>query len=191
MPKYFIFPIYTLVLFVSVLALVPRKDIHRLAFYGLFLGAIPDVILILLLHVSGLAGYRNLGPFGFLNIPFFPPIAWTAFFILFLYFLPRVKPWNYLYVAAAAGYATMFSNILQNLNVFQWHYGNLLIPYIFFISWFAFFTWAYYRLHSYYKQQQPVQLSNTAQVARRPALKNRVIRMPKLKLNPFSKNKLK
>ncbi len=141
MPVYFIYPIYTAVLMLIVLAVVPRRQIKKLALYGIIFGAATDVLVIVFLKLIGAGGYINIGPFGFMSIPFFPPIAWTAFFILLLHFLPEKNPWNYIYVLVAAGFSTMFSNVLGNLGIFKWNYGGLVVPYITYLSWFSFTTW--------------------------------------------------
>ncbi len=141
MPLYFIYPIYTAFLMLIVLAVVPRKQIKKLALYGITLGAVPDLIILILLDLIDVGGYINFGPFGFMGIPFFPLLAWVVFFILFFYFLPKERLWSYIYVFLAAGYSTMFSNVLENLGIFQWNYGGLVVPYIIYLSWFSFATW--------------------------------------------------
>jgi len=124
-----------------VLAVVPRKQIKKLALYGIIFGAAADVLVLILLYLIGAGGYINYGPFAFMGIPFFPPIAWAAYFILLFYFLPEKRPWKYIYVLIAAGYGTMFSNVLENLGIFRWNYGGLVVPYIIYLSWFSLTTW--------------------------------------------------
>ena len=188
MPKYFIYPIYTLVLFLIVLAVVPRKKIQTFSFYAIFFGAIVEIALIFLLtKVIGVGGYKNFGPFGFLGVPFFPPIAWVAFFILFLYFLPKKRPWNYIYIFAAAGYGVLFSNVLKNLGIFSWNMGEIVIPYILYLSWFSFFAWAYYKLTNNL-QQQIISEEHTSLKLKGKATN---IRTPRLRTIFFTKIKLK
>lgn len=81
MPKYFITPIYTGILAILLVATVPKKEIHRLAIYGIIFGAILDILAIIFGRVAGLYGYINYGPLGIMGIPFFAPISWTIFFI--------------------------------------------------------------------------------------------------------------
>lgn len=147
MPLYFIYPIYTGILGLILCAVVPKKDIQRLAVYGLISGGVLDaVVIILFTHILGVGGYINYGPFGFMGMPFFPLLAWTIFFILFFYFIPEKKPWNYIFVLIAALYSVLFSNMLMNLGIFKWNYDRLIIPFLIYISWFSAVTWGFYRV---------------------------------------------
>jgi len=151
LPLYFIYLIYTLPLGILVFAVIPRIEIRRLAFLGILYGAITDVFLILLVtHILKAGGYKNYYPFGFMGIPFFPPLAWVFYYILYLYFLPKNKPWNIIYLVAASGYTTMFSNILQNLNIFQWNYNRLFFPLFLYLTWNSLVTWTYIK---YFKKE--------------------------------------
>ncbi|MGM0370717.1 MAG: hypothetical protein ACQEP9_09855, partial [Bacillota bacterium] len=124
-----------------------RKNIRKLAIYGLLFGALGDISAILIFgHLLKLGGYLNYGPLGFFNIPFFPPIAWTIWFILYFYFLPDRKILKYIYITTAALYATIFSNVLANLNIFKWNYSKIILPFFIYITWFIGSTWAKERL---------------------------------------------
>lgn len=126
--------------------LIPRRYYRRLAWYGIFSGAVYDVFWILLLKVIGAGGYQNYGPFGFLGIPFFPPIAWTIFFMMYLYLLPP-KAWSrYLLAVIAAAYSVFFSNILENLRIFEWRFGRVLFPLVLYLTWFGSVTYIYSRI---------------------------------------------
>lgn len=139
-----IYVIYTLALGILAFAVVPRSEIRRLSFWGIIYGAIADfTIIILVTHVLKGGGYKNYYPFGFMGIPFFPLLAWVFYFILYLYFLPQKRPWNIIYTIAAAGYSVIFSNILQNLGIFQWNVGRLFLPFMLYLSWNALVTWSY------------------------------------------------
>jgi len=143
---YFIYVIYTTVLGLILIAVVPREQIRRLSFWGIALGAGADFALLLVLgKLLGVVEYLNFGPFGFMGIPFFPLLAWSVFFIMFLYFLPP-KKFVYFYVAAAAVYATWFSNILENLGIFKWNCGNLVVPYVIYFTWFGVAVFVYQKI---------------------------------------------
>lgn len=147
MPKHLIYPLYTGMMAILTFALVPRGEIRRLALYGIIYGAVADVFFILLVGVLRLGEYINYKHFGAFGLPFFPPIAWTFYFIMFLYILPANKPWNYLFPAIASGYAIYFSNILQNLGIFKWHYGNPFLPWlIVYAPWHFLTAWTYARI---------------------------------------------
>ena len=144
MPTYFIYPIYTFCLLILTYALVPRQDIRYLLRYGVIFGFITDtVIVILFTKLIGLGGYTNFGPFAFKGIPFFPLIAWTIYYILYLYLLPKEKPWLYFFPVAAALYSVLFSNVLQNLGIFVWNWGTFIVPLIIYIFWHIMVTWLY------------------------------------------------
>lgn len=148
MPKHFIYPIYTGTLVLLTFILVPRKEIRRLAIYAIVLGGVFDVLAIVLFtKVLGMGGYINFNPFGAFGIPLFPPIAWTAFFIMFLYILPRKKPWKYIFPIVAGTYSLYFSYILQALGIFKWNYGSPVIHLlIVYLPWECSVAWVYLRL---------------------------------------------
>jgi len=148
-PFPFIYMIYTLALGIMAFAVVPRTEIRRLSFLGIIYGAIIDFFLIVLVtHLLGGGGYKNYYPFGFMGIPLFPLLAWVFYFILYLFFLPKRKPWNIIYTIAAAGYSTIFSNTLQNLGIFQWNVGRLFLPFILYLTWNSLVTWSYLKYFS-------------------------------------------
>lgn len=146
-PSYMIYLIYTAVLGVILICLVPRKDIKEFLIYGMIFGGVYDVFWILVIMVLRVGGYKNFGPFGFLGIPFFPPIAWSIYFIMFFYFLPKkglVVP--YFFAIAATFYAIFFSNVLHNLNIFQWIKSSFALPLLLYGIWHVSATWAFLKL---------------------------------------------
>ena len=147
MSVYFIYPIYTGILVILTYALVPRHEIRRLSIYGIMFGAVTDAVMIIVFtHLLGVGGYLNYGPFGFMGIPLFPLIAWTSYFILYLHLLPKTKVWEYIFLTVAAFYCIMFSNMLQNLGIFKWNYGRLILPFIIYIGWHLAVTLVYRRI---------------------------------------------
>jgi hypothetical protein len=133
-----IYPLYTTILAVILIVLVPRKRIKHLLKYALVFGAITDVVIILILKVLDLGGYINYQSFHAFDIPFFPPLSWTIWFILFFEHMPKEKGWQIVYVLTAAIASVFFSNLLQNLGIFMWKKNNLLVPLIVYTSWFSF-----------------------------------------------------
>ena len=146
MPLYLLYPIYTAGIFLIMLAVVPRERIRRLVPYALLYGAVGDFAWLLILGYLGIAGYINYGPFGFLGMPFFPLLAWTFFFIIYLHLLPERYPWNYLFTLSAAAYSLIFSNVLQNLGVFVWRTGRLVAPAVVYLTWMILVTYTYQNL---------------------------------------------
>jgi|LSQX01.1.fsa_nt_gb hypothetical protein len=148
MPAYCLYFIYTAIMAVVLFALVPRDAVKRLFVYAVTFGGVADALVIFFIKQIIKAGeYINYGPFGLLGIPFFPPIAWTIWFLMFFYFLPDDLIWMVIYVLTAAAASVMFSNVLANLNIFTWHYSKIFIPFLIYLSWFAASTWAFKRLN--------------------------------------------
>ncbi len=133
LPLYVIYPIYTMILGLIMLAIVPKEKIKALAFSAILFGAIGNIFVILISSTLNIAKHINYEPFGALGLSFFPPIAWTAFFILYLHFLPEKKPWIYIFVLSSALYSTFFANILINLGVFASYYGRFIVPFIIYL----------------------------------------------------------
>jgi hypothetical protein len=127
-------------------AVVPRDSIRRLVPYAIVFGGIVDAFwLLTLTYWLGIAAYINFGPFGFLGIPFFPLLAWSFFFITYLYLLPEKYPWNWVFTITAAGFSIIFSNVLQNLGIFVWRTNRLAVPMIVYLTWMIFATYTYQR----------------------------------------------
>lgn len=144
MPQYFITPLYTGIFAIILVAVVPRKEIKRLAIYGIIFGAIFNILSLLIGKITGKYGFINIGPFGIFGIPFFPPISWTLFFMLYFYFMPK-KPLLYIYVALAIFYGILFGNMITNLGIFKLSH-KWILPLIIFTVWFSTATWGYLRL---------------------------------------------
>jgi hypothetical protein len=145
MPNYWIYLIYTVTLALIMIAVVPREVIRRLAMPALMAGGISDIGLVLLLNAIHAGHYKDFGPFGFLEIPFFPPIAWTIFYIIYLYFLPIRSSLVYLYALVAAGYSILFANVLVNLGIL-WFSHRVLVPVLIYPLWFLLITYFYLKL---------------------------------------------
>lgn len=137
--------IYTGIFALILVVAAPKKEIRRLGIYGIIFGAIFDVLALIFGNLTGLYGYINYGPFGFMNIPFFPPISWSVFFMLYFYFLPKQKPLLYIYVASGIFYSIFFANLITNLGIFRLTH-KILDPLIAFSIWIPTATWGYLRL---------------------------------------------
>lgn len=141
-----IYPIYMLALGALVYLTVPKHQIKKLAFWAVLFGASVNILAIMVFgKVFNVGGHINFMPFGFLGIPFFPPIAWTAYYLLFFYVIPRQKPWKWVFVLIASFYATFFSNVLVQLGILKWNYGRIVVPFLIYSSWHAAVTWAFFR----------------------------------------------
>lgn len=142
MDTFWIYPIYTSILSIILISLVPRSIIKELAYYSILLGGVVDFLLLeLFSYIINTSSYINYYPFGAGRIAFFPPIAWTIWFIMFFYLLPENKISRYLYIAIAAAYSTFFTNVLINLNIIGWEYEKIFFPFIIYIIWFSTAIW--------------------------------------------------
>lgn len=74
MPKYFIYPIFTVIFAIILIANVPRQEIQRLSIYGIIFGGIIDVLVHSFGYVAGLFAWINYGPFGFIGVHLFPSL---------------------------------------------------------------------------------------------------------------------
>lgn len=146
MPLYLITPLYTAIFALIVIAVIPKEEIKRLAVYGIFFGALLNILTLLIGSLTGKYCFINFEPLGISFIPFFPPISWTLFFMLYFYFMPK-KPWLYIYAASGIFYSILFGNMITNLGIFKLSH-RLLLPLIAFTIWFSIATWGYLRLTS-------------------------------------------
>lgn len=149
MSKEWIYVIYTAALVAANISVIPRHDIRRLAFPAILLGGIADIVIVIILQLTGAAVYVNYGPFGVFGIPFFPPLAWTAWFILYFYFMPKRSPHYMIYALVAAGYSGLFANVLANLGIFYLAH-RVLVPIVVYPIWLTLATIAYIRWHSWF-----------------------------------------
>lgn len=152
MPKYYIYPIYITIFALILFATVPKKEIQRLSIYGIIFGGIMDVLMLIFGNVTGLYGWINYGPFGFMGIPIISNISWSIFFILYFYFLPTKKPLNYIYASVGILFSILYTNMLIDLGVFKSH-NRILLPLIAFVGWFSTATWGYYKLNSFIEDE--------------------------------------
>jgi hypothetical protein len=92
----------------AALILIPKTQYKKFFLYGLLFGGLGDSIIALLLHLSGLIRYSNMGVTSILGIfSFWTPITWAFAFMIFFYFLPYRKSFliPYLIIFAALNYS--------------------------------------------------------------------------------------
>lgn len=146
MPTCFIYPIYTTVLALALVVVVPRAEIRKQVTYAITFGGAGSVLIVWLISPFNAFEWLNMGPFGYGRVAFFPPLAWTIYFVVYFYLLPRKKPWIYVFVFLAACYSTLFSNVLMNLGILQWNRGRIALPFLLYFIWFTAATWIYTRI---------------------------------------------
>lgn len=151
LPVYSVYPIYTGVIALALIILVPRQEIKRLLIYGIIFGGLLNAVLIGFNALFDLGGHINYANFGLGQFAFFPPLAWTMWFVLFFYFIPEKTALAVIYVVSAAAYAMIFSNVLINFGVFVWKAGRIVYPFFVYLIWFSIAAWGYFRISDSYQ----------------------------------------
>lgn len=146
-PIFFYHLIKFALLMLALVIIVPRAEIRRLAVYGLIFGSAYDVIGLGIGHWLDLFRWINFGPFGYGYLPFDSPISWCMFYIMYFYFLPREKPFVYIFPVAGVVMSIVYSRVLVNLGMFIEPYFALRIAN--FALWYTSATWGYLRLSRY------------------------------------------
>lgn len=144
---YHVFLLKATALGMATVLTIPKDDYRRLFAYGFVFGALSDTVLVLILTLSGLLRYINMGPYSTLGfIPFWTPMAWGFAFMLFFRFLPARKVFLYLYLAGWTWLSYSLGLMLKNLGLLRfvdsWFYWSPLI----YLSWYAVSAWAYLRV---------------------------------------------
>ena len=152
MPKYFIYPIFTMIFSIVLLANVPRKEIRRLSIYGIIFGGILDSLVHLFGYFTGLFSWINYGPFGFIGVHIFANVSWSIFFILYFYFLPLQKPLNYVFVGSGIFFSLMYYNMVVDLGILK-SSSRVWLPLLGFVVWFSIATWGYYKLNRFIEEK--------------------------------------
>lgn len=148
MPKYLLHPLYMVAFATILILLVPRADIRRLSIHGIIFGGFMDVLVHSFGYVTGLFAWIEYGPFGFIGVHIFAHIAWSAFFIMYFYFLPKKNPLNYLFAGAGVFLSIIYYNLVLDLGIFIAK-SRLIFPLLGFSLWFSIATWGFYKLQRF------------------------------------------
>jgi hypothetical protein len=97
MPGFILHPLHTLVFAGALIAIVPRKEIQRLSIFGIMFGGFMDAIVHAFGYITGWFAWTNYGPFGFIGVHLLVIFPGASFFIFNFYFLPRIKPFCYIF----------------------------------------------------------------------------------------------
>lgn len=126
--------------------LVPKQEVRRLFIYAIIFGGILNVAAIAFNTLFNFGRHINYGPFGIGGFSFFPPLAWTLWFILFLWFLPENRLLVIIYIISTAAYSMLFSNVLINLGIFEWKLHRVIYPFCLYLVWFSTAAWGYFAM---------------------------------------------
>lgn len=157
----YMYPMNAIIFALVLVAVVPRKEILRLSFYGIIFGGALDVLVHLFGNITGLYSWINHGPFVFMGISIFASISWAIFFILYYYFIPKIKPLNYIFMGAAVFFSTWNFNFFVDLGILK-TYDRFLVPLGGFTVWFSFATWGFYKLNKFIEDKQKNESTNSA-----------------------------
>lgn len=152
MPKYLLYPIFTTVFALILIANVSKAEIRRLSIYGILFGGIMDALVHFFGYITGLFAWINYGPFGFMGVHIFANVTWSIFFILYFYFLPKLKPLNYLFVFAGVFFSVLYYNLVVNLEIL-YSQSRFLLPLAGFTAWFSISTWGFYKLNDFIERK--------------------------------------
>lgn len=148
MPLFLLHPLYAVTFVLVLMLMVPRKEIQRLSLFGIVLGGGGDVIVHSFGYITGLFAWINYGPFGFIGVHLFSSIAWSAFFIVYFYYLPRQKPFVYIYIFASICASMIYYNLVLDLQIFK-AVDRLIVPFDGFAAWFGVATWTFFKWNHY------------------------------------------
>lgn len=138
------YPGFILILAIFTLITVPRSEFRDLMPYGIVLGGLVDFVSSLIFGTMfKMYTYSNHGIFNVGGHIILASLAWTLVMIVYLYFWPRNnRNLTYFYIAAWAGLATGFSQIVRGIDLFDyspWYYPLPML--IVHITWFSLAAW--------------------------------------------------
>lgn len=130
----------------ATIILIPRNLYKKYLLYGLLFGGIGDSILVTIIHFLGYLNYKNLGVTSLFGIfSFWTPIAWTFYFMLFFYFLPRRKvflaPYVLVFVALnySVGTVMIQSGLYEVIGIYKY-----IQPFIY-LAWCSISVWSFFK----------------------------------------------
>ncbi len=143
MVQIFFYPAFLIFLLILSLIFIPKKDYKEYLIYGFLGGGLGDMVVVgIFQNLLHIIRFKNTGIFNVLGENFLSPPCWTLTVMLFLYFLPKQKLFQYLYILTFAGYSVGFGIIVHNVGLFEyrpWFYP--VFSYLTFLGWWIFNAW--------------------------------------------------
>ncbi|SEO76826.1 hypothetical protein [Propionispora vibrioides] len=134
MDKSYLYIILTAITGFGFLLLIPKHQYKRYFLYGVVLGGLVDIAIVLTLTLLGQVRYANMGHFSaFGLIHAFAPVSWSFTFAMFLYFLPKRTTFFWLYIFAFAVLNLKVATIMQSFDTYG--YSNAFVLTIVFLLW--------------------------------------------------------
>ncbi len=141
---------------IAYLLLIPKEQYKRYLLYGLVLGSIMDVILVVIFTYIGLIEYKNMGAFSVFGIvSAWTPVSWGLTFGIFFYFMPKRKYFLLAYVPSFAALSQIIGIVFQNYGLIEYK-GKFLLFFIFLV-WYTIAAWAYQRESQFYLLRPAIQ----------------------------------
>ena len=118
------YPVYLLMGVIFTLILIPQKDYKEYFIYGFTLGALGDIIVVILFQdLFHVMWFKNLGFFNVLGQHALSPPSWAVTMMLFLRFLPERRLFLYLYLVTFAAFSVGYGYVLRNVGLFDFSSG--------------------------------------------------------------------
>lgn len=139
------YPVFLLMGFIVTIIFIPRKEYKTYFVYGFLIGGLGDFVLVgFLQNVLHIMHFQNQGVFNVLGQIALSPPSWTVVVMIFLFFLPRRRPFLYIYLIAWASYSVSYGYVVHNVGLFDflpWFYP---IPaFLLFLIWWVFAAWIF------------------------------------------------
>ncbi|KJS86991.1 MAG: membrane protein [Peptococcaceae bacterium BICA1-8] len=145
MVKILFYPIFLLMIFILSLIYIPKRDYKEYFIYGVLIGGLGDVLVVgLFQNLLHIIWFKNAGIFNALGQNLLSPPCWLFVVMLFLRFLPRRRPFLYLYVITVAFSSVGYGMLVRNVGLFDyqpWFYP--FFSFLTFLGWWSFATWIF------------------------------------------------
>ncbi len=137
------YPVYLLIVFVLSLIYIPKRQYKEYLIYGLLTGALVDIALVgFLSKVLRIMWFKNQGIFEVLGQHYLSPPSWAFTVMLYLYFLPRQRWFQYGYILLFAWFSFSYGLMVRNCDLYDFKPLAYYIGAPFaFLGWWIFVTW--------------------------------------------------
>jgi hypothetical protein len=126
--------------------IIPKNLYKKFFLYGLLFGGIGDTAIASIFHFIGTLNYKNMGTTSIFGIfSFWTPIAWTFYYMIYLYFLPVRRSFlvPYVIIFAALNYSVGMvmsqSGLYEIIGVYKY-----IQPFVF-LFWGSISAWAFHK----------------------------------------------
>lgn len=147
MSKTLYYIIFASITAVTVVIVIPKKELKKYFLYGLIFGACGDVLVYSTLHAFGLVKYKNFGGLGIWeDYSLATLLTWLFTFMCFLYFLPTKRWFTVIYIAAWSVLNYSIGVVMRNYGMFEFAGKNGYWLFAVFALWYSFAAYAFRKL---------------------------------------------